>query len=200
MAEHADATDPELTAHSKAEAPSEDNVAAESSGEVSTTRRPQSGIRPALIVGLLLVIALFGLAGWHGYRMYESHRAQQPRNLFVQVARQGALNLTTIDYTTIDTDVQRILDSLTGTFYDDFQQRSGAFSDVVKEAKSKTEGTITAAALESEHGDEGQVLVALSVKTSTAGVDEENPRSWRMRLGVQKVDEGAKVSNVEFVP
>jgi Mce-associated membrane protein len=40
----------------------------------------------------------------------------------------------------------------------------------------------------------------VTVKTSNAGAPEQAPRAWRMRISVQKVDDGAKVSNVEFVP
>jgi Mce-associated membrane protein len=97
-------------------------------------------------------------------------------------------------------DVQRILDTATGTFHDDFAKRSPAFVDVVKKAQSKSQGTITEAGLESGGGDQGQVLVAVSVKTSTAGAAEPQPHAWRMRISVERVGDGAKVSNVEFVP
>jgi len=54
--------------------------------------------------------------------------------------------LTTIDYNEADADVQRILNSTTGSFYDDFSKRSQPFVDVVKQARSKSEGTVTEAA------------------------------------------------------
>jgi Mce-associated membrane protein len=95
--------------------------------------------------------------------------------------------------------VARILDSATGTFHDDFQKRSQPFIQVVKQAQSKTEGTVTAAGLESVNGDSAQVLVAVSVKTTNAGAPEQQPHAWRMRIDVQKVNDGVKVSNVGFV-
>ena len=143
-----------------------------------------SHVRLATIAGLVLVLALGGLTGWLGFRAYESHKAEEQRNLFLQVGRQGALNLTTIDHQQADADVQRILDSATGTFYDDFQRRAQPFIDVVKQAQSKSVGTISEAGLESESesGDEAQVLVAVTVKTSNAGAPEQEPRAWRMRI------------------
>ena len=159
-----------------------------------------SHVRLATIAGLVLVLALGGLTGWLGFRAYESRQAEQQRKLFLQVGRQGALNLTTIDYQQVDADVQRILDSATGTFYDDFQKRAQPFIEVVKQAQSKSVGTISEAGLESESDNEAQVLVAVTVKTSNAGAAEQEPRAWRMRLSVQKVGDEAKVSNVEFVP
>ena len=71
---------------------------------------------------------------------------------------------------------------------------------MVKQAQSKSEGTVTSAGLESSDGDRGQVLVAVSVKTSNLGAAEQEPRAWRMRIDVQKVDDEFKVANVSFVP
>ncbi|ORB28121.1 Mce protein [Mycolicibacterium parafortuitum] len=159
-----------------------------------------SHVKLALVAGLVGVLALTALTGWLGYRTYESSRAEQQRNLFLQVGRQGALNLTTISWESAEADVQRILDSATGTFYDDFQQRAEPFVEVVKQAQSKSEGTIAEAGLESANADEGQVLVAVTVRTTNAGAPEQAPRAWRMRLTVQEIDGEAKVSKVEFVP
>jgi Mce-associated membrane protein len=163
------------------------------------TRRRLSGIASVLVVSSVILATLTGLAGWLGYRAYAKHEAQAQRDLFVQIARQGAVNLTTINYTEVDTDVQRILDLATGAFRDDFAQRSKPFIEVVKAAQSKSEGTVTDAGLESQRGDSAQVLVAVAVKSRTAG-GEEAPREWRMRIEVRAVGDDAKVSNVVFVP
>jgi Mce-associated membrane protein len=153
----------------------------------------------AVALGVVLVVAVGGLAGWLGYRALQGHRVAAQRGMFLQTARQGALDLTTIDYAHFDSDVQRILDSSTGKFHDDFQSRSKPFVDIVKQAQSKSEGTITGAALESRAGDSAQVLVAVAVKTTSAG-NQSDTKAWRMRIDVQEVDDSAKVSNVEFVP
>lgn len=162
-------------------------------------RRRLSRVGSALVAGAVIVATLTGLAGWLGYRAYDKHEAQAQRELFVQTARQGAVNLTTINYTEVDADVQRILDLATGAFRDDFEQRSKPFIEVVKAAQSKSEGTVTEAGLESQRGDSAQVLVAVAVKSRTAG-GEEAPREWRMRIEVRSVGDDAKVSNVVFVP
>jgi Mce-associated membrane protein len=158
-----------------------------------------SGTPLALAIGVIVVVGLAALTGWLGFRTYQSQEADAQRSLFLEVGRQGALNLTTINYTQAEADVARILDSATGTFHDDFQKRSQPFIEVVKQAQSKTEGTVTAAGLESVNGDSAQVLVAVSVKTTNAGAPEQQPPAWRMRIDVQKVNDGVKVSNVGFV-
>ena len=167
--------------------------------DVAPARR-LSHVRQVLVVGLAILTALAALVGWLGFRAYQSESADQQRSLFLHVGRQGAINLTTIDWQHADTNIARILNSATGTFFDDFSKRSQPVIDVVKQAQSKSVGTVTEAGLESETANDAQVLVAVTVKTSIASAPEQNPRAWRMRVSVQKVGEDVKVSNVEFVP
>lgn len=162
--------------------------------------QPPTRTRAALAVCLATVVAFAGLGCWLGVRSYQSHRPEQQRALFLQVARQGALNLTTIDHENAESDVQRVLDSATGAFYDDFSRRSEPFIEVVKAAQAKSVGTVTEAGIEDENDDEAQVLVAVNVKTTNAGAAEQVPRAWRMRISVTRVDSQAKISNVAFVP
>jgi Mce-associated membrane protein len=156
-------------------------------------------IRSGLPMAAVLCIVCAGLAGWLGFRVWQVDQLSAVHASWVQVARQGALNLTTIDHSHVDADIQRILDSSTGRFREDFQNRSQPFVDVVKQAQSKSQGAVTEAALESTSGDKAQVLVSVSVKTWAAGTQQDT-KSWRMRIQVQNTGDGAKVSNVEFVP
>lgn len=203
------AADVDVTEAGKADpetAGSEDGDGAESApvGRLARWRALAPGRRlsraaSALVASGLIVAALAGLSGWLGYRAYQKHDAQARQNLYVATARQGAVNLTTINYTQVDADVQRILDLATGAFRDEFEQRAKPFMEVVKAAQSKSEGTVTDAGLESQRGDSAQVLVAVAVKSRTAG-GEEAPREWRMRIEVRSTGDDAKVSNVVFVP
>jgi Mce-associated membrane protein len=172
-------------------------LAAERTPSTPTAGSPP--VRPALVAGLVIVVALAALAGWLGIRAHESRSAAHRHDVAVQVAEQGAVNLTTIDWQQADSNIQRILDGATGAFYDDFSQRSQPFVEVVKQAKSTSVGTVTAAALESESGDDAHVLVTVSVKTTAATTPAEGPRLWRMRMSLHEVHNQLKVSNVEFV-
>lgn len=167
--------------------------------DVATQARTMSPVRLALVVGVVAVVASSAVAGWMGFRQYQARQAQQQTELLIQVGRQGALNLTTIDWQHADTDVRRILDSATGAFYDDFAKRSQPFVEVLKKAQTKSVGTVTEAGLESQAGDEAQVMVAVSVATTNVGESEAEPRHWRMRISVKKVGDEAKVSKVAFV-
>lgn len=155
--------------------------------------------RRAAAGAILAVATLAGAVGWLGYRDHNIQQAQQQRASYVQVARQAAINLTTISYAKADADVQRIIDSTTGAFRDDFGQRSRPFVDVVKQAHSESEGTVTEAGLESVDGDTANVLLAVSVRTTIAGTVQPEPRRWRMRISLQHTGDGPKVSNIAFV-
>src|ERR1700758_1473643 len=168
-------------------------------GPTPSPKKRMSDPWRAMLLGLAVVVVLAGLVGWFAFREHQSHQAQAQRSQFVQAARQGALNLTTIDWQRADADVKRILDGATGEFYDDFSKRSEPFIELVKQVKSTTVGTVTEAGLEAETASTAQVLVAVDVKTSYAGAPDQDPRAWRMRISVQKVGDEDKVSNVEFV-
>lgn len=158
-----------------------------------------TGMRTAAAVSAVAFVALAGVAGWMGYQILDDRRAHAQQSELVEVARQGAVNLTTIDHATVDADMQRILDTSTGVFHDDFQKRSQAFADVVKRAGSKSEGSVVSSALESRDGATARVLVVMSVTMTSAGAAQQDPQAWRMRIGVQQSDGVAKVSDVEFV-
>lgn len=153
----------------------------------------------AAVVGVMLV-ALGVLAGWLEHASGLAARADHQRSEYLQVGRQGAVDLTTIDYRHVDQDVKRVLDSATGQFYEDFQKRSQPFADVVKQVQSTSQGTVTAAGIESETSEGADVLVAVTVKSTSADAPQQDLRLWRMRVSVQKVGDQAKVANVSFVP
>lgn len=207
MAVDANAADPQLEAPQTEPTDQRSDASAESDGAdhddiaIEADRAAVRRVgRRALAASISIVVAFAGLLAWLGWQAYQSHRDNLRHNLFLQAGRQGALNLTTINYTEAEADVQRIVDSATGSFRDDFKKRSQPFIDVVKQAQSKSKGSITEAAVESETSDSAEVLVAVTVNTSVAGVAEPQPRAWRMRITVQQVGKDAKVSNVEFVP
>ena len=195
-----DDADDDETSAADADSNELDAVGDDEDAKPPKRRLSMSPVRLATLVGLVAILALGGVVGWLGFRTYQLRQDQEQRELFLRVGRQGAVNLTTIDWQNVNNDIQRILDSATGPFYEDFSKRSQPFIEVVKKVQSKSVGTVTEAGLESVSRNEAQVLVAVSVKTSTLGAEDQPPRAWRMRIDVQKVDGGAKVSNVLFVP
>ncbi len=158
-----------------------------------------SRARHAAMFGSVAVVVLTALSCWMGVRWYHTQQERDRHNEFLQVARQGALNLTTIDWQHADADVRRILDGATGEFHEDFVKRSQPFIDAVQQSKAKTVGSVVEAGLESEATDTARALVAVTVQTSNATGPDQVERSWRLRIDVQRVENQVKVSNVQFV-
>ncbi|MBB3600373.1 Mce-associated membrane protein [Mycolicibacterium sp. BK556] len=176
-----------------------DDAAAVAEEPISARGRSRS-TRLAAAILLLTAAALATIAGWEGFHAYRSEQADREGQVFLQVARQGALNLTTIDYQHAQADVARILDGSTGTFHDEFQSRSQPFIDVVTKAQSTSTGTISEAALESTDGDRSaQALIAVQVAISNKGADPTK-HGWRMRIVVDRSGDIYKISSVQFVP
>jgi Mce-associated membrane protein len=148
---------------------------------------------------MVIVVVLGVLTGWLGYRAHQSQQVKAERELYLRIAQEAAVDITTIDYRHADADIQRILDSATGQFHDEFAQGSKPFADIVAKEKSSSQGTVMAAGLESVAPDEASAIVAVSVTTSVVDKPAGPPRSWRMRLTVQKSGHDFKISKVGFV-
>lgn len=178
---------------------SESNIDGLAAGSAQSLKEPMPTRKYVTVFGLVVVVALAILGGWFAFRIHQLQQAQDQRNQFLQVARQGALNLTTIDWQHADADVHRILDGATGEFYGDFAKRSQPFIEAVQKSKAKTAGTVVEAGLMSETTDTAQALVAVSVQTTNSISPDQVKRSWRLRIDVQKIGDQVKVSKVEFV-
>lgn len=166
----------------------------------SAVRVPK--LSTALKVAAVLLILGFCVAS--GIMTWDHHEAtskQQKAAAFINGAKQGVVYMTSLDFKKAKEDVQRVIDSSTGEFHDDFQQRAADFTKVVEQSKVVTEGTVNAAAIESMDGHSAQVLVsATSRVTNSTGGKDEPPRPWRLRVTVTEEDGQYKMSKVEFVP
>jgi Mce-associated membrane protein len=150
------------------------------------------------------VIGVFAFAGSSAYMVLQHRdttRHQQREAAFVAGAKQGVLNMISLDFNKAKADVQRVIDGSTGEFQADFQQRANDFISVVIQSKAVTEGTVHAAALEYINGNSAVVLVsATSQVTNSPPGKDEPPRMWRLRVTVAEVGGHYKMSKVEYVP
>ena len=152
------------------------------------------------VAAIVLICAFVGAIG---YMLWYAHHATERQQLaanFVAGAKQGVVNMTSLDFNRAKEDVQRLLDSSTGEFRDDFQQRAKDFVSVVQESKVVTQGTINATAVESMGEHSASILVAATSRITNAAGAKDEARVWRLRVTV--TDEGGqyKMSKLEFVP
>ncbi len=151
-----------------------------------------------LLISLLAVAVVFGFVETaHANKSAATTIPDwQP---YVNAGASAAVFLTTISYKSFDNDVERVLDTATGAFYDDFSNRLESLTQTVRDAQSVSSGNVTGAGLESIDDARALVLVAFTVTTSNAANPNQESKAWRMRISVVKVGEKYKASNVEFV-
>ncbi|OBH05976.1 hypothetical protein [Mycobacterium sp. E1747] len=200
-----DATD---TVEAADEAETAEEGAAENPEDVAPVALPTRSRRVRLpswsVTWKAVVIVLIcGFVAASGYMTWERHetaeRNQRTAN-FIAGAKQGVVNMFSMDFNRAKEDVQRVIDSSTGQFRDDFTQRAKDFTTVVEQSKVVTTGSVNAAAVQSIDGNSALVLVAASSRISNAAGAKDEPRNWRLKVTV--TDDGGqyKMSKLEFVP
>ncbi|CQD20704.1 membrane protein [Mycobacterium lentiflavum] len=149
---------------------------------------------------ILLICVFVGASGYMVWQHHETAQRNQRIANFVAGARQGVVNMTSLDFNRAKEDVQRVIDSSTGQFRDDFQQRSKDFTTVVEQSKVVTQGTVNAAAVQSIDGNSALVLVAATSRITNAAGAKDEPRRWRLRVTVTEDGGQYKMSKLEFIP
>lgn len=154
----------------------------------------------AISVGLLCTAALLATSAFLVRHHDNILRQQQRAAEFTAAARQVVVTLMSINAASAKDDVQRILDSSTGPFRDDFRSAADEFIKAAQTAKVSTKTSVQAADVESMTDDAAVVLVAASsTLTNTTGAAEQ-PRSWRLSVKLAKDGGQIKMSSMEFIP
>ena len=197
---------PEATETTKAAEPAEEPESPSTPTE-STPRRLRvprvaglSGLSMPLAAATIVAIcALLGASGWMLWHHHTVVAERQRSAAYVAAARQGVINLTSLDFNNAKEDVQRVLDSATGEFKDDFQRRADDFASVVKDSKAVAQGSVRATAVESMSKDSAVVLVLANERITNSAGAKDDPRAFRFRVTVVRDGDQLKISKVEYV-
>ena len=197
---------PEATETTKAAEPAEEPESPSTPTE-STPRRLRvprvaglSGLgMPLAAATIVAICALLGASGWMLWHHHTVVAERQRSAAYVAAARQGVINLTSLDFNNAKEDVQRVLDSATGEFKDDFQRRADDFASVVKDSKAVAQGSVRATAVESMSKDSAVVLVLANERITNSAGAKDDPRAFRFRVTVVRDGDQLKISKVEYV-
>src|ERR1700722_2148611 len=206
----ADADEADESADAISEAPEADESGDETAEapEPTDAAEPEPARRrlraPNLAVSLTIaavvaICALLGVSGWMAWHHHNVVQERQGPAAYVAAARQGVINLTSLDFNKAKEGVQRVLDIATGEFRDDFQRRADDFESVVKDSKAVTEGSVAATAVESMNSDSAVVLVLANERITNIAGAKDQPRTFRFRVSVVHDGDQLKLSKVEFV-
>jgi len=190
----------------ESDAESDEKTTEETAGAAVPESRPAWWRRrlPSLsatskVAAIVLICAFAGVSGYILWQDHEATKRDQRAANFVAGARQGVVNMTSLDFNRAKEDVQRVIDSSTGQFRDEFQQRAKDFTTVVEQSKVVTQGTVNAAALESMDARSASVLVLATSRMANSEGAKDEPRELRLRVTVTEEGGQYKMSQVEFV-
>lgn len=157
----------------------------------------------AILVNCVALASAAALLAATGYMVWQDRRLSEQRHReaeFAAAARQGVVNLMSLDFNRAKDDVQRIIDSSTGAFKSDFQATAGDLATSARNAKAVSNTTVNATAVESMNPDSAVVLVAATSTLTNAGGAKDEKRSWRLSVTVSRDGAQLKIAKVDFVP
>ncbi|BDX31162.1 membrane protein [Mycobacterium antarcticum] len=160
-------------------------------------------IRLRWIAAALVILCTIGFLGASAYMVLHHRQATEQRQQsaeFAAAARQGVVTLMSLNFNSAADDVKRIIDNTTGDFKKDFQGQADEFTKVAQESKVVTEATVNASAVQKMSKDTATVLVAVTTQVSNAASNDQQPRSWRLRVDIARDGGQLKLAKVEFVP
>lgn len=172
---------------------------ADGSPTAAAARRRRPG--PALVAVTLAAALLCALLAASGYMFQQHLTATRDHDNVAQysaVARQGVVNLMAINYNSAQADVQRVLDSTTGPFRQQFEDTSKDLVKALQDAKVVTEVTVTGVAVESMTADSAVVLVAATSQRGDTDPQNRDPRTWRAVVTVTRDSGQLKISQIDF--
>jgi len=166
------------------------------------TGRPAVPLRTgAAVLATLLTAGLLSITGFMMWQHREHNEQRQRAAEYAAAARQGVINLMSIDYATAQDSVQRVLDGSTGRFRANFADTAEEFVKALTDEKIVTKATVNDAAVESMTADSAVVLVSATSRREgpQAPEDQQQPRIWRVVLNLEREGGQIKMSGVEFV-
>ena len=203
--EAASADDPDETTEAAADDVDEVAVATtddvEEVAPVTKRRLRRPGLKEVAAGLVILMIAgLLSVTGWmlweHRKVADEHHRTAE----YAAAARQGVVNLMSMDYTQAKESVQRIIDDSIGKFKNNFQDTSQDLIKALQDSKMVTKVTVNDTAVEAMDDETATVLVAATSHREgpSAPKEDQQPRVWRMVVTLQRDGGQIKLSDVEF--
>ena len=158
---------------------------------------------PRAVAAAVVVLVIAGLLSATGWMLWEHRKATAERHQtaeYAAAARQGVVNLMSMDYTQAKESVQRIIDDSIGKFKNNFQDTSQDLIKALQDSKMVTKVTVNDTAVEAMDDETATVLVAATSHREgpSAPKEDQQPRVWRMVVTLQRDGGQIKLSDVEF--
>ena len=159
--------------------------------------RPQSLLLALLGLGVVAVLAVVVLLA---VQLRDARAEDQRREDILQSARQQGVNITTLDYRSVDRDLSRVLAQSTGTFRKEFKAGTKDLTDLVVKNKAVSKGEVLEAGVVTADSDSARVLVVADATVgNSASADQQQVRHYRMQLDMVRSGNRWLTSTLTFV-
>jgi Mce-associated membrane protein len=145
-----------------------------------------------LVIGLVVATVIFGVL------VLQGNREEDQRAKAVQAARQLGVNLVTINHTTAQKDLDRIVAGTTGELKNQFGTQGKVIVDTATKAQTQSTLDRIDAAVVSMDGDSAEVMVSVN-SVVAAPKTAAQPRKQRFLMDVTKQGDRWLVSKLEMV-
>jgi len=112
--------------------------------------------------------------------------ADGERTEVIAIAETYALNLTSYDYSRLDQDFARVLDTATGEFKDQYQVAKESLREAIVKFKGKATGQVLARAVLSLDGKNAEVILFVDQTVTNSNTAQPRIDRLRMRMGLEK--------------
>ncbi|WP_308213141.1 hypothetical protein, partial [Mycolicibacterium chitae] len=156
----------------------------------------------AAIAVAAAALAVCGLVGFSAFMAWQQHSVDQERERhaeYAAVARQGVVNLMSLDFTNAEENVQRVIDSATGEFREEFEAQSEFLVESLEASKVITEVTVNSVAVESVAEESPVVLVAAESQATNAQDARKDPQRFRVAVTLARDGDELKIARVDFL-
>ncbi|MFD4292826.1 hypothetical protein ACFWQG_06350 [Rhodococcus sp. NPDC058532] len=171
-------------------------------GDAAAASPPAGRRRRTILAGIaVLLLAGLGVGAVAVIGRYLDDRSRDAhRQALVAAATAGVVAMIDVDTDSADADLDRLRDLSTGPFADELADGRTGLAAAIREFAVRSDGSVDSAALATDAGGGGVVLVAASASVANSDSPTATPRSYRLRVTVEDVGDRLLMSGMEFVP
>jgi Mce-associated membrane protein len=159
--------------------------------------------RGHLAGGILVAVLCAALtaAGTFGHRWYSDRALDGANQQALAAAKQTTVNFVSVSASSVDRDLQRIVDGATGEFKDQFTRGQSEVRAAIVENKVESRGSVLRAGLVSGDRRTAVVLVAVDATVKNVHAPDGRPSHYRIQVDVTRDAGSGKwlVSRLQFV-
>jgi Mce-associated membrane protein len=162
--------------------------------------RPALGGRPLAMTALVVALcAALVAAGVFGRQWYHDRALDQAHQRAVAAARQTTVNFVSISASSVDRDLQRIVNGASGDFKDQFTRGQAQVRAAVVENNVESHGSVLRAGLVSGDLRTAVVLVAIDATVKNTNAPQGKASHYRIQLDMINRSGTWLVSRLQFV-